>query len=246
MWAPDGTSTNLTTVTNDFGALGSVHWPWIVWSSTSQPKYTFYNVDTGVTVQAPAPPARSIGWTDNDFTLSNGQLILYFLAQDGNVYRWRQDTGVTTALTSSGLDCCVQTDGVRAAWEEAPANGWSPSNLVALDIASGAQQTLSTSVSRFSLADGLLAWSEKTSNSAAVKVSDGNTITTLTTRTTSLLFRAGGGHVAYQDDFKLYAWDPGTGAHVVLEASPGQVFLSGNVLYFTNGARQTVYAVTLN
>jgi hypothetical protein len=128
-----------------------------------------------------------------------------------------------------------------------------PYTIAALNIASATHQTLSNTVysqccaSVFSqVANGLVAWVESTSNSGAIKVFDGNNITTVSTKTSAYLFGAGGGYVLFEEDSKMYAWNAGSQTRQLLfDATPGQALISGKTVYFTNGLQQAVYSVTL-
>ena len=125
-----------------------------------------------------------------------------------------------------------------------------------IDITSGVQQTLSTTLSQsptsqyasgqFQLADGLLAWEESDATSAAIKVFDGTTVTTVSSRLSGRLYGTGGGYVLFGEDSKLYVWSTAGGKQLLLDTTPGVARISGKTVYFTNGAQQALYSVTLN
>jgi hypothetical protein len=185
---------------------------------------------------------------------------VYFTAQTaaftGNVYQWNAASGTSTLMFSGGGNADVQTDGVRVAWETAPAgngcNGAVPCALTALDIATSATQQLSQDVlfPGFYLGGGVLAWYESSSSLVGgIKASPapGAPIQQPSAAASAKLYGAGGGYVLYLDlNGKLYAWNTATSsAQLLLDAAPGVAFISGKTVWFTNGKSQALYQVVL-
>lgn len=255
MWKPDGTRVNLSTLaqsTANFSGdvLISVQWPWVLFRSDNT-SYTFYNVETGVRIAPALVTSAEVGAADF-YSSAQGQLVLYYWAetstaptQQSGIFRWDQSSGQSTAVTNGAVaSSFVQTDGQRVAWQVLP------TSLVTLDIASGQQQTLTTTVGGFNLANGLLAYRDSTTT----KVSDGTTVTTLSTAGTELPLTSGG-YVAFvgglqsppPDVSQLYAWSPAGGLQTVFGNVSGYALMSGGTVYFTSGSYPLlVYSVTLN
>jgi hypothetical protein len=119
-----------------------------------------------------------------------------------------------------------------------------------MDLASTTTEVLSTNIASFALRDGLLGWLEQTLSgstvtSQAIKASDGTTTSTLSSQLGTVFFGSSGGYVFFEEGGKLYAWSSSGGRMLLFEAAPGQVRLTGKIVYFTNGTSQAVYAVTL-
>jgi len=275
MWAADGSVTNLSTLAGEAvqGASGllSVQWPWALWTGPiPAAALVFYNVATGQEFNV-ALPAGSIGINPPaGFYLTQGQLHLYYSAQTQggaslNIFTWSQSSGQSTAVTSGASNQYYypQTDGQRVAWQIA---GGAPNlngePLVALDIASSTQQTVSNDeVPGFVLADGLLAWFEitdPTSGNWDFKVSEGTTTTTVLTGTgysnptgtgggnALTIIGTGGGVVAFGANSKIYAWSASHGLQVVCDFAPLKVLMSGTTLFvIPNAASNAVYTATL-
>jgi hypothetical protein len=263
LWSPSGTQSNLSALAQSNGTpdeLLAVHWPWVLWEShgtvtgsQTTDTYTFYNISNAQKVTVPAPTgAVALGNGPADFYVTQSGLQLYYYAifptNPGiNVFHWDQSTGQTSALTSESNSGYPQTDGHRVAWQIGSLATNPPFGLVALDIPSGTQQTLSSTMSRFQLADGVLAWAEQTPSSADIMASNGTTTSTVSSRVSSVLFGTGGGYVAFEEDSKLHVWSAAGGRQLIFDAAPGGVLVSGKTVYFITGNRQkAVYSVTLN
>jgi hypothetical protein len=265
-WNGSGTRTDLGAVgalNTDFTAnLVSVHWPWALtyyWtvptgSPTGIATYTLFNAQTGQTL-SPAIPDIADGAADF-FTAPSG-LTLYYPAIPSSstgllpigISSWIQSSNQITSLASdpSLREVAPQTDGTRVAWRSgALAATTPPYSLIAYDIASSSQTTLSTTMSTFQLADGTLAWAESGSNTTYIKASDGTTTTTISSLTSSVLYGTGGGYVLFGEASKLYVWSAAGGKQPILDAVPGVAAISGKTVYFTNGRQQLLYSVALN
>jgi hypothetical protein len=254
MWAPGSSeAANLSLLVNStaiYDQLLTVHYPWVLWSSfhAAWDGYVFYNVSTGQQVDVAAPAgATSVGNDNSDFFQSNGQLTLFYWAEFAgttganayNVMRWDQSTGASVALTNDGVSLYPQTDGVRVAWQSPPLQ--LPYSLTTRDLASNTTTVLSTDMTVFQLANGLLGWRDGT----GIRASVGTTTSTISTLQGTSFVGSSGGYVVFEENTKLYAWSPAGGRQLLFEAAPGQVHLTGKTVYFTNGNQQVLYAVTL-
>jgi hypothetical protein len=216
--------------------------------------YEFYNIASSQVLQIPVPAGATSADGDGSFYLSQGQLVLYYSATTSatstDVYRWNQATGVSTRITSGGIyQSSPQTDGVRVAWQTASVNGGCSlggCGLSVLNIATSAIQSVSQIMSNFALADGLLAWTEKSTASGGLKVSDGTTTTVLSTQSTAQLFGVSTGYVLFENNGFMYDWSSAAGARVLFNAVPQQqAMIAGKTVYFTNGSTEALYQVTL-
>lgn len=121
-----------------------------------------------------------------------------------------------------------QTDGTTVAWQTGPDRPFSgPFNLVAYNIATAAENTLSSTMSQFQLADGLLGWAESGSNTTLIKAYDGRTVTTISSLTSSHFYGAGGGYVLFGEDSKLYVWSAAAERQLILDAVPDTAEIAG-------------------
>lgn len=256
--------------------LTAAHGPWALGTFWGYPQgasvgvtsFVFFNAQTSQRLAVPALPDATIfgsashGQAQADFSASSGHLRLYFMkdlgAQPGDspetshpigISSWDQNTAQVTDLANDPtlLQFSPRTDGVRLAWESRPRDqSDSRASLVALDLASSTRQTLSSTVTQFQLNAGLLAWAEATVSNAAIKVSDGTTVTTLSTRLSGHLYGTDGGYVLFGEDSKLYVWSPSAGRQLVFDSTPGTASIAGKTVYFTNGTKQALYAVPQN
>jgi hypothetical protein len=268
MWTPGATTaTNISLAAGSksiYDQLLPVHFPWVLWASletSNWSQYTLYNVTGGQNITVPEPPGTtSIGNNSCDFATINGNLTLFFWANENastNVYSWSQATGTATQLSSDGLSLYPQTDGTTVAWQTDQASGLPapPFTLSAEIIGSGSAETLSTNMTNFQLNAGVFGWLEQTISSSVgvstvtartIKASNGATTSTLTNLLSSVLFGSSGGYVAYEQGGQLYDWSPAGGSVLLFNAAPGQVNLTGSTIYFTNGASQVVYAAPMH
>ena len=243
---------------------------WIDWIGPNPGTYTLYNVATGTysTIKQPAG-ANYMGNTSYDFAVINGVVQFFYWAQTGgsgtssnfDVYQWSSNTNTSTLVSNTGFRSIYpQTDGIRAAWSQgltSTANG-SLASLVSRPVVGGVNTTLSTSMSNYKVGGGLVAWVEGTSSTNAqgiqttnitgLKVLNANGVTsTITNSPTAVLYGASNGVVVYGVQNKTYTWSANTGlvANQFIDTTPGQVLISGSTMYFTQGASQAVYKVTL-
>lgn len=243
---------------------------WIDWIGPNPGTYTMYNVATGTFTTISQPTgANYMGNTSYDFSVVNGVVQFFYWAQTGgsgtssnfDVYQWSSNTNTSRLVSNTGFRSIYpQTDGIRAAWSQgltSTANG-SLASLIARPVAGGVNTTLSTSMSNYKVGGGLVAWVEGTSSTNAqgiqttsitgLKVSNANGVTSaITTSPTAVLYGAGNGVVVYGVQSKTYTWSANTGivANQLIDTTAGQVLISGSTMYFTQGASQAVYKLTL-
>ena len=260
MWPPGGAASNLSIAASSTGIddlLMSVHYPWVLWSSSHQDadsnEDVLYNVSTGqqYDIYGPSNPTFLSNYL-SDFVTLNGQLTLFYSANSGNavvnVFRWDQATNISVQLTSDGRSFYPQTDGIRVAWQTSqtpPPMLFAPYTLTTVDLASNTTQVLSTTMSQSQLSSGLLGWVEQTAATRAIKASDGTTTSTVSPLLGTVLFGSSGGYIVFEESGKMYAWSVSGGRLLLFDAVPGQVNLTGKTVYFTNGSQQVVYAVPL-
>lgn len=262
MWAPGGAAQNLSIAAGTTGLYDvpmAVHYPWVLWNTSplsGAASDILYNLTTQAQFDI-VPPSGTFAANDaSDFFSSNGALTVIYWTESAsttgtptqNVLRWDQTTNTSSQLTSDGQSYLPQTDGIRAAWE----SGTSKSSITAegltlnaMDLASGNTQVLSTTMSAFQLADGVLGWLEQTSATQAIKASDGTTTSTVSALLGTTFYGASGGYVVFEESGSLYAWSPGGGRQLIFDAQPGQLTLTEKTVYFTNGNQQVLYSVAL-
>lgn len=266
-WNAGGTRTDLGSLgavnDNYIANLEMVHWPWALGSywtvpagqATGNTTLTFFNAQTGQTLSPPLPEVSGSAGTVDFFAAPAGLNLYYMtdLSQNGGfnpvgIDRWNQGTNQVIPLATGNLwQLSPQTDGIRVAWQSGALGVESgPYSLVSYDIASSTPATLSTTMSQFQLADGILAWVESGSNTTLIKASDGTTVTTVSALTSSHFYGTGGGYVLFGEASKLYVWSAAAGRQLLFDAVPNTARISGKAVYFTNGTQQLLYAVTLN
>ena len=226
-WDSSGTNMDLGSVgsvnTDYLANLLTVHWPaltlyWTVPAGdfTGTANYTFFNAQTGQVLVPPLPEVSAIAGNVDFFSSPSG-LVLYYMtdlsANGGTnpigINSWTQSSGQITPLaTAAEWQLDPMTDGTRVAWESnTTGDSTPPYSLISYDIASQAQTTLSTTMSKFQLADGILAWSESGSNTTLIKASDGTTVTTVSSLTSSVLYGTGGGYVLFGEGVEALRMD---------------------------------------
>jgi len=78
-------------------------------------------------------------------------------------------------------------------------------------------------------------------------LSPSGTISTITAASTAVLYGTGNGLVIYGAQNKTFTWSAASpqSSSLLIDNAPGQTLISGSTLYFTQGANQAVYKVTL-
>jgi hypothetical protein len=101
-------------------------------------------------------------------------------------------------------------------------------------------------MTKFDLADGLLAWIEG-SSPVVLKVDDGSSVVTVATGASVRLYSSSGGSILFSESGKLYTWSPAQNKRLLLDTLPKQLVHGGNVVFFTlGGARSsTIYRTAL-
>jgi len=276
LWAADGSVTNLTNP-NPYSRAPNIGGGWaydlqpvirgdyIVWvngQAADTPvitdatgRYTVYKISAGTYTRIGVPNGV-IHVGDYDFAVVNSVVNFYFWGQTGgdgmtatfDIFKWQSDTGVSTRLTQGGVrNLYVQTDGVRAAWQESPVgvNADNTFTLMTLPVAGGATTSLAAKATSFWLKDGVLAWVESTATNQAVKASTLAGTATLSILSNSRLYGSSGGFVVWAEQGKVYSWNSATAANTLrIDLAPNQIIVTGSTMYFTVG--QAVYRVALN
>jgi hypothetical protein len=275
MWTPSGVKSNISNGSPNnkvYEQYPKVHDGYVIWidyAGANPGTYTLYNIATGVYTKINQPNgANYLGNTSYDFAVTNGVVNFFYWAQTGSggttsnfdVYQWSSSTNTSTLVSNSGFrSIYTQTDGIRAAWSQAPTltvNG-GLSSLITRSVSGGVNTTLSNNMSYFKVGGGLIAWVEGTKNTNAqgiqtttitgLKVLNSNATTSnVSTSPTSVLYGAGNGVLVYGVQNKTYAWSATSGqvANQLIDTTPSQVLISGSTMYFTQGASQAVYKVT--
>jgi hypothetical protein len=113
-------------------------------------------------------------------------------------------------------------------------------------------------MSNFKVGGGVVAWVEGTTSTNSQNIqtttitglkalSSSGTTSTITAAPTAVLYGAGNGMVVYGAQNKTYTWSATStpSSSLLIDTTPGQTMISGSTLYFTQGATQAVYKVTL-
>jgi len=251
------------------------HGGYVIWVDyDNSARYTLYNVSSGTytqIAQASNIIPGAVGNTNYDFAVVGGNIeFLYWASTSSSystydIFKWTSATQTSTQLTSaSGTTKYIypQTDGQSVAWLQnmLPAENLSP--LLVEPVAGGTPTTLSTSMMmrNFTLAGGVLAWTEGTTSTnsqgittttqTGLRASTTNGATsTISTASDASLRGVGGGFVVYNTAGKSYQWSSANGTSTVLiDAAPtsGAILVSGSTMYFTMGASNAVYQITLH
>ena len=259
-WQADGSRTNLSTG-NSPGQVSNQVYPvahdgFVIWWNPSANSFSLYNVATTGYTQIPAPAGvSSLVGSQTDFVVTGGVVKLAYPGQTSgggssatfDTYLWSSDTATSVRLSTPGIrNLAPQTDGVRIAWSQATGIN-APTSLVSQPLAGGAITTLSSTMTSFSLRDGVLAWAEANPTGHAVKASANGVTSTLSLRTPSSLLGTSGGKVVYGELANTYRWDAATAtSSLLIEAAPDQSLVSQGVLYFVLGSAHTLYKTSLN
>ena len=212
-------------------------------------RYTVFNVGAGTYTRVGVPTGVNyVGNWSYDFAVVGGVVRFWFWGQTGgegvsstfDIFEWRSDTDTTTRITQAGVrSIYVQTDGVRAAWQQSPLGGNTDSTytLVQRSLAGGAGTAVASQVSQSQLRDGVLAWLETTPTSRALRAATTAQTTTLSVLSTANLLAVGEGAVVYSEQGKLYLWKASTPAvsSLLLDATPSGVWIAGGHVVFTLG-----------
>jgi hypothetical protein len=220
----------------------------VVTSATG--RYTVFNVGAGTYTRVGVPAGVAyVGNNSYDFAVVGGVVRFWFWGQTGgegmsstfDIFEWRSDTNTTTRITQAGVrSVYVQTDGVRAAWQQSPVGGSTDNTytLVQRSLAGGAASAaVAGQVSQSQLRDGVLAWVESTATSRALRAATTAQTTTLSVLSTANLLAVGEGAVVYSEQGKLYLWKAASpaGARLLLDATPSGVWIAGGHVVFTLG-----------
>lgn len=284
MWTPAGVKSNLSNANPNNpsnpsnGGAAYEQFPrahngyviWIDWAGANAGTYTMYNVATGTftTINQPSG-VNYLGNNSYDFAVVNGVVHFFYWAQTSgsgasskfDVYQWSSSTNASTLVSNSGFSSIYpQTDGIRAAWSQTLTSTATagPASLISKSVSGGANTTLSTGMSNFKVADGIVAWVENATSTNAQDMQSititgikalntSGVTTTVTTSANAVLYGTGNGMVVYGAQNKTYTWSGANGPHssLLIDTTPGQTLISGSTFYFTQGANQAVYKVAL-
>jgi hypothetical protein len=260
-WDSDGTRHNISAAAgtttgivqpNDVSPVA--HWPWVLWDNQGGTGYVLYNVNTETQNNPGLLPNSETPGTGFDF-LDGTTITLFTWGAVSNVvndiFEWNSGSGNWITMTSSdSFQDQPQTDGTVVAWAKAASLADTTKDLIIAPVSDlTAQQTLSSTLSAFMLRDGLLAWRDTGANT--ILVYDGTAVTPLSLKVNVRLRAVGGGAVVFEEDGQLYLWSASKGKKLLLGSSPQAVFISGNVIYLSNGSvppnapppPQTIYRV---
>jgi len=258
-WLADGTRANLADANPV--ATGAVQvWPvahdgHALWSNDSPSGYTLYDIaSSAFTLVTPDAGVGTALPAQFDFSVQGGIVQVVHAGTTGaglaDVFAWHSDTATSTRLSTPGrYSVAPQTDGVRVAWSElpAPSAAAATSSLVVAPLGGGAPSTLSTSMSRFLLRDGVLAWIEVPGTAAVLKVSAANGTRTLSSSGDTALVGSGAGTVVYAAGGRTVAWNASSGqAATLVDVVPAGALVAGGKLVFTQGASGTLYAIAID
>jgi len=283
-WTPAGVRSNISNPspysTSSYlgGAYGYEQFPrahggYVIWVDFAGPNpgsYTMYNVATRAYTQIKPPGGVNYpGNNSYDFAVVNGVVNFFYWGQTGgtgtassfDVYQWASSSNSSTLLSSTGLRSIYpQTDGIRAAWSQAPTSAavGGLSSLVYRPVSGGVSATLSSGMINFKVAGGVVAWVEGVAgtNSQGIQtttitglkaLTPAGVTTTVTPAPTAVLYGAGNGMVVYAAQNKTYSWSSlnPQSSSLLIDSTPAQVLVSGSTMYFTQGASQAVYKIAL-
>jgi hypothetical protein len=265
-WAPSGSVINLSAnepVAGQYAQALLSRDAYVAWLRAGQTdgsgsRVVLFNPSQGrfFTI-APGPGAVYFLNTGLDFSVQSGVVNLFYTAATGSngnkttfdVYKWDSTTQASTRMTAEGeFNADPLTDGARVAWRRQlltpPAN--SGATLFTENMFGGQRTTVSTSMEKFLLSDGLLAWAEITAPAVrSIKASVGGSTTQISSSTTSLLYATSGGFVVYGEGGKVYSWNNVTQKSTLrLDVAPTAVMMSGSRLFFVLGPQ--IYRVLLD
>jgi hypothetical protein len=145
-------------------------------------------------------------------------------------------------------------------WQQTLTAGDGPTKLLSQSASGGAVSTLTSSAGNHLSRDGVTAWLETSTSTSSGRL--GGTVTTVTglkaisgsdevSTISSLagvnLYAVGGGQVVFGEAGKIYSWNASTKkSSLRLETPPGQVMVSGSIMYFVMGSTQKVYKLALD
>jgi hypothetical protein len=281
VWGPDGTRTNLSATvagSRSYDQHPALRYPWVMWINqftASGSTYTVRHLPTGqnFTIAQPASVTGTLGNWQFDVALANpsqpdaGVLAFFWgtLSASGvgpraDIYRWDATSQATQRLTDAdSQQVYVQTDGERVAWQQRAAGSVDAPYTLRTSPAGSAGSSggspissLSTTMTRFVLKDGVLAWMEGdtlTGQRLMAHVASGTGASaspyTLSALSGSNLVGVGGGAVVWTENGQLFSWRPATGRRLLHPTTPGSVLVDGPSAYLTSGTSQAVYRVAV-
>jgi hypothetical protein len=232
---------------------------YVVWIGESN-WYTLHHVASGSFTKIPQPAGTSYlgNWNYDFFVGANGVEFYYWARTGGSdqaafydIYRWSASTGSSTRISAGGARAIYpKTDGQTVVWLQSPASSavGTAISLMSLPVAGGTASEITNSASEsFWLRDGVLGWRETGSSGNSLKAYAFGQTSVVSPLNSALLYGAGAGQLVFGEQGKTYSWDAATRTRQLrIDASPNQVWISGQQMYFVMGAAQTVFRLTLD
>lgn len=232
---------------------------YVVWIGESN-WYTLHHVASGSFTKIPQPAGTSYlgNWNYDFFVGANGVEFYYWARTGGSdqaafydIYKWSAATGSSTRVSAGGARAIYpKTDGQSVVWLQSPASSavGTAISLMSLPVGGGTASEITSSASEsFWLRDGVLGWRETGSTGNSLKAHAFGQTSVVSALNSSLLYGAGAGQLVFGEQGKTYSWDAATRTRKLrIDASPNQVWITGNQMYFVMGAAQTVFRLTLD
>ena len=232
---------------------------YVVWISESN-WYTLHHVASGSFTKIPQPTGTSYlgNWNYDFFVGANGVEFYYWARTGGSdqaaffdVFKWSAATGNSIRISAGGARAIYpRTDGQTVVWLQSPASSAVGTSiaLMSLPVGGGTASEITSSASEsFWLRDGVLGWRETGSSGNSLKAYALGQTSVVSPLNSSWLYGAGAGKLVFGEQGKVYSWEAATRTRQLrIDASPNQVWITGNQMYFVMGAAQTVFRLTLD
>lgn len=232
---------------------------YVIWISESN-WYTLHHVASGSFSKIEQPTGTSYlgNWNYDFFVGANGVEFYYWARTAGSdqaaffdVYQWSAATGSSTRLSAGGARAIYpKTDGQSVVWLQSPSSSavGTAISLMSRPVGGGTASAVSSSASEsFWLRDGVLGWREIDSSGSSLKAHALGQTSVVSPLNSALFYGAGAGQLVFGEQGKTYSWDAATRSRQLrIDASPNQVWISGNQMYFAMGSSQTVFRLTLD
>ena len=232
---------------------------YVVWIGEST-WYTLHHVASGSFTKIPQPTGTSYlgNWNYDFFVGANGVEFYYWARTGGSdqaaffdVYQWSAATASSTRISAGGARAIYpKTDGQSVVWLQSPSSSaiGTAISLMSLPVGGGTASEITSSASEsFWLRDGVLGWRETGSTGNSLKAHALGQTSVVSPLNSALLYGAGAGQLVFGEQGKTYSWDAATRTRQLrIDASPNQVWITGQQMYFVMGAAQTVFRLTLD
>ena len=232
---------------------------YVIWISESN-WYTLHHVASGSFTKIPQPTGTSyLGNWNYDFLVGANGVEFYYWARTGgsdqaafyDIFKWSAATASSTRISAGGARAIYpKTDGQSVVWLQSPSSSaiGTAISLMSLPVGGGTASEITSSASEsFWLRDGVLGWRETGSTGNSLKAHALGQTSVVSPLNSALLYGAGAGQLVFGEQGKTYSWDAATRARQLrIDASPNQVWITGQQMYFVVGAAQTVFRLTLD